>query len=122
MARAGDGKTRSDKRRADRRLSKRVTEEEFLRFEARARAAGYESANAYLSAFVRSDGQDHWIDRKDAARILVALAKIGTNVNQIAHRFNAGRAWALALEDRRIIDDAIKVCEQVMRAIRSHLT
>nr|WP_145111001.1 plasmid mobilization relaxosome protein MobC [Cereibacter sediminicola] len=100
----------------------RVTEEELLRFEARALAAGYGSANTYLSAFVRGDGQDHWIDRKDAARILAALAKIGTNVNQIAHRFNAGRAWALAPEDRGIIDDAIKACEQVQRAIRSHLT
>lgn len=91
MARAGDGKVRSEKRRAMRRLSKRVTEGELTAFERRARDFGYQSGQEFLSAFVLGNSELTSIEKRDLTLVLGHLGKIGSNLNQIAKRANAGK-------------------------------
>ena len=91
MARAGDGKPRSNKRRASRQLYKRVTEAQFDAFNARARDAGYPDAPSYLGAFVLAGVDLDTTTRREIIRILGQLGKIGSNINQIAKAANEGR-------------------------------
>lgn len=95
MARAGDGKPRSSKRRSNCVLRKRVTEAQRQEFAERAIRAGYGTAQEYLSAFITGDvGADV---RQDMRLSLGHLGKIGSNVNQIAHSLNAGESVSAKL-------------------------
>lgn len=72
-------------------VQKRVTPEQKAAFEARARAAGYDSGRAYLEAFILGHEAIARQDREDLVRILAELGKQGSNLNQLARAINSGR-------------------------------
>ncbi|MDT8853552.1 plasmid mobilization relaxosome protein MobC [Paracoccaceae bacterium Fryx2] len=113
MAQAGDGKPRSDRRRATNRIGKRVTDEELRNFKIRAAEAGFSKGQDYLSALIAGDFHFHAVTRKDTIRVLGELGKLGSNINQIAKAVNQGRIRNLdahavrALEETRLLIEAL---------------
>ncbi|WP_223641399.1 plasmid mobilization protein [Rhodobacter sp. TJ_12] len=91
MAKVGDGKVRSEKRRATCRLSKRVTASELKAFADRAKEAGFENPQEFLSALVLGNTAQTNFNKRDMTLILGHLGKIGSNINQIAKHFNSGK-------------------------------
>jgi len=120
MARAGDGAKRSDQRRAEARLTKRLTLSALADFEARARAAGFASGHAYLSAFIL--GHVDLDVRRDRIRTLGHLGKVGSNLNQIAKRLNSGEAIALSEHDVEVIEHVLAAVEAVGTELRAALS
>ena len=81
------GKKRSEKRRRSVLRPARFTPEEAARFDAK--AAPYGGA----SAFIRYIALDHPLPRSKVevqmlSKVLAEIGKIGSNINQIAHRYN----------------------------------
>ncbi len=103
MARANDGKKRSNERRAKLQLNKRVTPEELADFKERADAAGYSDHRAYLTAFITGKIKPDLAARKFAVLGLGHIGKVGSNLNQIARAANAGRLTGLEPEERKNI-------------------
>jgi aconitase B len=120
MAKAGDGKARSDKRRAKHRFGVRVTDDARERFEARAHAAGLSSQD-YLRAFVDGDVHLHLAERNDAIRLLGEIGKIGSNVNQLAKAVNQGRIKTLDADAGRILEATLHTIETLGQEIRETL-
>lgn len=120
MAKAGDGKARSDKRRAEHRLGIRVTDDARGRFEARACAAGF-SSQAFLRAFVDGDVHLHVATRQDAIRLLGEIGKIGSNLNQLAKAVNQGRIKTLDVDAVRILEATLHTIEALGQEIRETL-
>lgn len=89
MAKSGDKKRRSNSRRAHHRLTKRVTETELAEFHERALTAGYESTQAYLTAFVAGREGVGADVRKDYIEIFGHVTRAGANLNQIAKAVNS---------------------------------
>lgn len=121
MAKAGDGKQRSSKRRATERLTKRLTPQERVKFEKRARYAGFDSGQDYLTAFVIGDVRLHAAMRKDTTIALGHLGKIGSNINQIAKAANEGRIHHLDADAARALDDMRRALHAVGEKLRSAL-
>lgn len=121
MAKAGDGKPRSERRQRNYRLSKRITHEELQEFQIRAAEAGFEHHQDYLSSFIGGDIQLNAARRKGAIAALGQLGKIGSNINQIARAANAGRIRHLDAEAGASLERAIKKIEQYARDIREAL-
>lgn len=121
MAKAGDGKPRSDKRRAEHRLSKRVTIHEFEEFEIRAAESGFSNGQEYLSAFIAGDIRLDAAIRKDTIRVLGELGKIGSNINQIAKAVNQGRIKSLDTHAVRALDETRTLIELLGQEIREAL-
>jgi hypothetical protein len=121
MAKAGDGKPRSDMRRATHRLSKRVTDEEFSMFQKRATEAGFALCQDFLSAFISGDTRLHAATRKDTIRLLGELGKLGSNVNQIARALNQGRANSLDPEAMQTLEETRSLIEALGEEIREAL-
>ena len=121
MARKGDGKKRSDKRQADLRLSKRVTAAELCRFEGRASAEGFDSAQAYLTALILGQHDSSRISRKDTIRMLGHLGKIGSNLNQVTRAINSGRVAVLGPAEQRVIEEVRDAVDAIGHAIRGSL-
>ncbi len=121
MAKAGDGKPRSNKRRASHQLFKRVSADELDAFKKRAGDAGFKNHRDYLSAFVLSGSG---LDR-DIRRTLIAgigqLGKIGSNVNQIAKAINEGRVKRLNGDDLRVLNEAHEAVEAAAAEVREVL-
>lgn len=120
MVKAGDGKPRSDNRRKEHRLSKRVTEEELEAFRIRAENAGFDKASDYLGAFVLGDTHLHAANRKTAIEALGELGRLGNNINQIAKAVNQGRLQ-LETKDIRTLDETRNLIEQLGQEIREAL-
>lgn len=122
MARAGDGTPRSNKRRRQKTLQKRVSDEELARFIERAQDAGYDHHRDYLSALILGESEVVRRDRQDLLRIRGELNKHSSNLNQIAHAANAGRIAALSADDRRLIEAAraavLDLSNQILDALR----
>lgn len=121
MAKAGDGKPRSNKRRTTHQLYKRVTAEELRAFKKRAGDAGFEDHREYLGAFVLTgSGFD-----RDIRRTLIAglgqLGKIGSNVNQIAKAVNEGRLSRLSGEELHLLKRSLEAVEAVAAEVRKML-
>jgi Bacterial mobilisation protein (MobC) len=81
------GKKRSEKRKRTILRPARFTPEEAARFDAK--AAPYGGA----SAFIRYLALDHPLPRSKVelqmlSKVLAEMGKIGSNINQIAHRYN----------------------------------
>jgi hypothetical protein len=81
------GKKRSEKRQRTVLRPARFTPEEAARFDAK--AAPYGGA----SAFIRYLALDHPLPRSKVelqmlSKVLAEIGKIGSNINQIAHRYN----------------------------------
>ena len=81
------GKKRSEKRKRTVIRPARFTPEEAARFDAK--AAPYGGA----SAFIRYIALDHPLPRSKVelqmlSKVLAEMGKIGSNINQIAHRYN----------------------------------
>ena len=121
MAKAGDGKPRSSKRRTGHQLYKRVTDDEMAAFIERSDAAGFADHQAYLTAFVRGEITPDLAAKKDIILSLGHLGKIGSNLNQIAHALNANRLSVLGPEETSIIDDARAAVERIGAEIRAAL-
>lgn len=118
MAKAGDGKPRSNKRRTPFRLTKRVTQEDLDAFKRRAAAAGFDSAQNYLSAFVLGDIQLRVAKRQDATRAIGQLGAIGNNINQLARAANEGRIHSLDAQAGETLDQMRREIESLGRKIR----
>lgn len=121
MARAGDGKARSDRRLATARLSKRVTPAQLADFERRAREAGFKSGQEYLSAFVVGAVQMTVEHRKIGIKALGELGKIGSNINQIAKACNEGRVKHIDPVTAQELSDATIMIEKLGQEIRDSL-
>ena len=120
MARAGDGKQRSNRRRRHNLLQQRVDDEELAGFIARARKAGYEDHREFHSALIYGDAGFDRRERHDLLRIHGELGKQGSNLNQLAYAVNAGRLTALSADDRRVIDQtriAVETATALIRAL-----
>jgi hypothetical protein len=81
------GKKRSEKRQRSVLRPARFTPEEAARFDAKAKPYGG------ASAFIRYIALDHPLPRSKVevqllSQVLAELGKIGSNINQIAHRYN----------------------------------
>jgi hypothetical protein len=119
MARSGDGKERSDKRRADQRLTKRLTITERADFEDRALMAGFSSGQAYLSAFIL--GQTGQEIRLQKIMALGHLGRVGSNLNQIAKRVNRSPSPELMPAELHILAEVLKVVHALGAEIRNSL-
>jgi len=113
MAQAGDGKKRSDKRRAHVRLTKRLTLKEAVDFEKQALAAGFRNSQEYLSAFIRGETTAA-PTRKDMGSLIGHLGKVGGNLNPIARKLNEGRSPLVAEE----VDGVLNVINKTLAAVR----
>lgn len=122
MARAGDGTQRSNRRRRQNTLQKRVDDEELDRFIARAHAAGFQDHRDFHAALISGEVEFDRRERHDLLRILGELGKQGSNLNQITYAVNAGRLTALTANDLRVIDETRAAVEAVAAQIRSLLT
>lgn len=121
MARAGDGKQRSSRRRKNNLLQKRLNDQELAEFIARAREAGFQDHRDYHAAFVFGEGELDRRERHDLLRIKGELGKQGSNLNQLAYAVNAGRLTILSADDLRVIQDALAAVEQASAEIRTLL-
>lgn len=121
MARAGDGKQRSNRRRKNNLLQKRLNDQELAEFIARAREAGFQDHRDYHAAFVLGEGELDRRERHDLLRIKGELGKQGSNLNQLTYAVNAGRLTALTADDRRVIDQARITVEAAVAEIRALL-
>lgn len=121
MARAGDGKQRSNHRRKNNLLQQRVDDEELDRFIARARRAGFQSHRDYHAAFVFGDVELDRRERHDLLRIKGELGKQGSNLNQLTHAVNAGRLTVMSADDMRIIHATLTAVEQISTEIQALL-
>ena len=122
MARAGDGKARSNRRRRHNLLQKRVDDDELGQFVARAHAAGFHDHHDFLGAFIAGDAEFERRERHDLLRIKGELGKQGSNLNQLTYAVNAGRLTALTDDDLRVIDEARIAVEAATALIRTLLT
>ncbi|WP_139257489.1 plasmid mobilization relaxosome protein MobC [Natronohydrobacter thiooxidans] len=121
MARAGDGKKRSDSRKRHNLLQKRVNDAELAGFIARARKAGFQDHREYHDALISGDVGFDRRQRCDLLRILGELGKQGSNLNQLAHAVNSGRITALSADDLRVIHEARTAVENAAAQIRVQL-
>ena len=117
MARAGDGKPRSDKRHRSKQISKRLTEDEFLNFRKAAKAKGFDSHQAYLSAFLRGHIELQRQEQVRLTRFVGHLGRIGNNINQIARAANSGKL-KLTTTDAQTLADMRAVLEEISTQIR----
>ena len=121
MARAGDGKARSNRRRRHNLLQKRVDDDELGQFVARAHAAGFHDHHDFLGAFISGDAGFERRERHDLLRIKGELGKQGSNLNQLTHAVNAGRLTVMSADDMRIIHATLAAVEQASAEIRALL-
>lgn len=103
MAKAGDGKERSDKRKRGNILQKRVSDGELAEFIERGHDAGFSDHRDYHAALICGDVGFDRRERRDMIRILGELGKHGSNLNQIAHSINSGRVTNLSDDDLKMI-------------------
>jgi hypothetical protein len=121
MAKAGDGKPRSEMRRATHRLSKRLTDEELSMFQKRAVEAGFALCQDYLSSFISGDTRLQAANRKHMIKLLGELGKLGSNVNQIARALNQGRTNCLNSAALQTLEATRSLIEQLGKEIREAL-
>jgi hypothetical protein len=122
MARAGDGKQRSNRRRRQNLLQKRVDDDELDDFINRARKAGFQNHHDFLGALISGEAGFDRRERHDLLRIKGELGKQGSNLNQLTYAVNAGRLTALTADDRQVIDRARIAVETAAEQIRALFT
>jgi len=106
MARAGDGKQRSNRRRRHNLLQQRVDDEELAGFVERGRKTGFLDHRMYHRALILGDAWFERQERLDLLRIRGELGKQGSNLNQLAYAVNAGHLTAFTADDLRVIHEA----------------
>ena len=121
MARAGDGKQRSNRRRRNNLLQQRVDDKELNRFIARAHAAGFQDHRAYHAALICGEAEIDRRERHDLLRIKGELGKQGSNLNQLTYAINAGSVTVMSPDDMRIIHATLAAVEQASAEIRALL-
>lgn len=121
MARAGDGKQRSNRRRRHNLLQQRMDDEELAGFIERARKAGFQDHRDYHGALISGEAGFDRRERHDLLRIHGELGKQGSNLNQLAYAVNAGRLTALSADDRHVIHEARIAVETATVLIRALL-
>ncbi|QCO58087.1 MobC family plasmid mobilization relaxosome protein (plasmid) [Pseudorhodobacter turbinis] len=121
MARTGDGKARSSKRRTGHQLYKRVTDDELAAFIERSDAAGFTDHRDYLTAFIRGQITPYLAAKKDITLSLGHLGKIGSNLNQISRAINVGRLTNVGQEVTKAINEARTAVEKIGAEIRKAL-
>lgn len=121
MARAGDGKQRSNRRKRQHLLQKRVDNDELNDFISRARKAGFQNHRDFLGALISGEAGFDRRERHDLLRIKGELGKQGSNLNRLIYAVNAGRITSLSADDMRIIHATLAVVEQASAEIRAQL-
>ena len=121
MARAGDGEQRSNRRRRNNLLQKRLNDRELTEFIARAREAGFQDHRDYHAAFVFGEADLDRRERHDLLRIKGELGKQGSNLNQLTYAVNAGRLIVMSADDMRIIHATLAAVEQASAELRALL-
>ncbi|MBM2333918.1 MULTISPECIES: hypothetical protein [Roseobacteraceae] len=121
MARAGDGKERSNRRRRHNLLQKRVDDDELDGFIKRARKAGFQDYRDYHGALISGEAGFDRRERHDLLRIHGELGKQGSNLNQLAYAVNAGLITALSPDDLRVIHEVSTEVEKAAALIRALL-
>jgi hypothetical protein len=121
MARAGDGKERSNRRKRQYVLQKRLNVRELAEFVARAHAAGFQDHRDYHAALITGLTGLERRERHDLLRIHGELGKQGSNLNQLTLAVNAGRLTALTAEDLRVIEQARIAVQTAAAQIRGLL-
>lgn len=121
MAKAGDGKKRSTSRKAHYRLGKRVTEDTLAAFHERALEAGFETPQAYLSAFIDGRAGIDVEIRKGYIVMRNQLTRIGGNLNQIAAGINSGRVRYIDASISLLIAKTYGEVSQISRFLREEL-
>ena len=122
MARAGDGKQRSNRRRRHNLLQQRVDDEELAGFIERAHKAGFQDHRDYHGALISGDVEFDRRERHDLLRIHGELGMQGSSLNQLAYAVNAGRLTAVSADDLRVIDQTRIAVEQATALLRTFLT
>lgn len=120
MARAGDGKPRSEKRKREHLVQKRVNDEELSRFIERAHVAGFEHHNDFLSAFILGDVEIERRERRELTKILGELGKQGSNLNQLLTAVHSGQISTLSDDELQAVRDTqaeIKAAGDLLRSI-----
>lgn len=121
MAKAGDGKERSDKRKRGNILQKRVNDGELAAFIERAHDAGFPDHRDYLAALIFGEAGFDRRERQHLIKILGELGKHGSNLNQIAHAANSGKITSLSQDDLRMIDESRTAIQTLGAEIREAL-
>ena len=121
MARAGDGKQRSNRRKRQNLLQKRVDDDELDDFINRARKAGFQNHLDFLGALISGEAGFDRRERHDLLRIKGELGKQGSNLNQLTYAVNAGRLAVMSADDMRIIHATLAAVEQASAEIRALL-
>ena len=121
MAKAGDGKDRSSRRRRHNLLQKRVSDAELAAFCKRAQDKGFADHREYMAALIRGHAEIERRDRQELIRALGELGKQASNINQIAHAINSGRVNTLAPENIEVIEEARAAIAGAAAVIRDAL-
>ena len=115
MADDRHSKSGTETRQRDKLLQVRVTADELAEIERQAAAAELTAASyarsVLLSAPAPRARRRPAVETQEVARLLGELGKVGSNLNQIAHRLHTGQAigsnsLAAALDDVRAMRDA----------------
>lgn len=89
-------------------------------FENRARQAGFENGNAMIDALICGKIRIDNRQRAELARFLGHLGKMGSNLNQIAHKLNSGQVIALSSEPDlldKILHEVRELAAEVRQAL-----
>lgn len=121
MVKAGDGKQRSDRRKRNQFLQKRVSNDELTAFKERAFDAGFNDHRDYLTAFIFGEIE---IDRRelhDLIYVLRELEKHARNLNQLAHTVDTGTLSSLTTDKMTLIKDTRVALQAATSLIREKL-
>jgi hypothetical protein len=118
MAEAGDAQPRSEKRRRQNILQKRVSDVELDAFKQRAVAAGFSHHRDYLGALIAGKEGFERADRQKLITALGELGKQGSNLNQVAYAVNAGKLKALTENEMKIIEEVRQSIDDVAAELR----
>jgi len=102
-------------------VTKRLTLSELQNLQIRAKEAGLDNHQEYLTAFIRGDIRLNIANRQTAIKALGQLGKIGSNINQIAKAANEGRIKHLDASFATALETSIQQIEQIGRHIREAL-
>ena len=121
MAEAGDAQRRSEKRRRQNILQKRVSDTEFEAFNQRGIAAGFSHHREYLAALIMGKEGFERADRKQLIAALGELGKQGSNLNQVAYAVNSGKLKTLTADQMKIIEAVRRSIDALALELREAL-
>lgn len=91
--------------RGDKQISFRVATDEYAKIKEMANRAGISIPSLAKKATLNQEVKEQIIDRETGRQIIAALGKIGSNINQIAKKVNAGENTDTMLEVMKVSDE-----------------